>query len=416
MNKTFKIVFCFTVALIVYGCAQFPNQYERVDAGMVRCLDFVYEPAEAAPGDTVTVKAIFAGDSTDASQITWSISTDVYTNDFGVTAAFDTVPLTVENLAYTFSDSTSAVAFRFVVPNDVIAKSSQIPEGWTTIVPEQFVSYIPQPLLSLSKTDILSLVDGLSVAAASGSLSASTVDPGLAELLPAMLQLLTVQIRLYAKIEGSRTILSSYTVRYNSRFDLVDGLGVGINTNPVIDSIGVYKIKSPFITFYDSSVAAKYETQFTRIFGPDDRGILNRATDSITTIEIDAGCSYFIAAFTSSIDTVITMDIATGGAPDTSDTTPIVEQHMCQWYFQLDETEVADVSPFDFPNISGLTGLAYSLFPSLDERVVSATVWCEINDMALNEAFRPQGSALKEIRLRFSYTDAYKAQINKSKE
>ena len=41
---------------LLIGCAEFPTAYSRIEPEKVRLLDFIYEPAEAAPGDTVLLK------------------------------------------------------------------------------------------------------------------------------------------------------------------------------------------------------------------------------------------------------------------------------------------------------------------------------------------------------------------------
>jgi len=43
------------------GCEQFSTTYQRIDASEFRLLDFIYEPADIAPGDTLTLTAVFAG-------------------------------------------------------------------------------------------------------------------------------------------------------------------------------------------------------------------------------------------------------------------------------------------------------------------------------------------------------------------
>ena len=61
-------------ALLWLECADFPTSYSRIESNKVRLLDFIYEPAEASPGDTVLLKAVFAGKPVTAEQLTWEMS------------------------------------------------------------------------------------------------------------------------------------------------------------------------------------------------------------------------------------------------------------------------------------------------------------------------------------------------------
>ena len=72
------------------SCISFPTSYDRIEPDKVRLLDFIYEPAEAAPGDTVSVKAIFSGKKIMPEDLTWKISYTVVTNLYGVNTALDT--------------------------------------------------------------------------------------------------------------------------------------------------------------------------------------------------------------------------------------------------------------------------------------------------------------------------------------
>ena len=52
MKTVFTIVAGITLLLLA-GCTDFPTKYSVIEDENTRLIDFIYEPAEAAPGDTV---------------------------------------------------------------------------------------------------------------------------------------------------------------------------------------------------------------------------------------------------------------------------------------------------------------------------------------------------------------------------
>jgi hypothetical protein len=90
-RKTPIILFITSAVLLgALGCTNmFSTSYERVDPDMTRLIDFIYEPADAAPGDTVTLTAIFAGRKIPLENITWRVSFNTVVDPYGTTKAFD---------------------------------------------------------------------------------------------------------------------------------------------------------------------------------------------------------------------------------------------------------------------------------------------------------------------------------------
>ena len=138
-----------------------------------------------------------------------------------------------------FSEKTSTVAFDFVIPDDLIHKSPIVPEKWYTVLPEYYQKKIPPEIRKLSKNELLSILENNVVAE---PLSSPFFDESTIAMLPALLQCLTVPVRIYCKIEHGHTIMSTYCVRYNSRFSSLPQLNVPVNRNPVIDSVGLYTV------------------------------------------------------------------------------------------------------------------------------------------------------------------------------
>ncbi len=378
------------IVVLLTGCAEFPTSYSRIELDKARLLDFIYEPAEAAPGDTVLLKAIFTGKVISADELTWRMSQKVIINQYGTATAVDTVPIEMVYQACTFSDRTSCIAFTFVIPENIIAESPLIPDNWVEVIPEYYREYIPSALRSMSKNDLLAMVDNLS---APGNLASVPVDDGIRTLLPLMLQCFTAQMRIYCTIENDHTILSRYNVRYNSRLASIPQLHIPVNRNPRIDSVGVYIVHKAQLSTFDPT-AGKYSFDYLPV---RDTGL--------TTITIDENSTYFMTSFTGDVDTTLSIDAAMGNG------TPLPEQHVLQWYMEFDEQEIEKVSPPDLMNISGTQPVAGQylspLYPSKNSAITNCTVWLEVYDQFLNEYYRPQGSTLKEMRLGFTYTDAY---------
>ena len=67
-------IVCVAVLFFLSCSSLFPTNYDRIDAERVRILDYIYNPAEAAPGERVKVFAVFAGagDSLNPEDITLS--------------------------------------------------------------------------------------------------------------------------------------------------------------------------------------------------------------------------------------------------------------------------------------------------------------------------------------------------------
>jgi hypothetical protein len=131
-----KLLLIILITLIA-GCSEFPTSFDRIEKSELRVLDFIYNPPEAAPGDTVQVKAVFAGKKVYLADIDWKISYNLINNVYGTDTAFDIVPLPVTPVENYFSKNTTCISFSFIVPEDIIAKHGQIPANWWELVPAE---------------------------------------------------------------------------------------------------------------------------------------------------------------------------------------------------------------------------------------------------------------------------------------
>ncbi len=372
---------------IVVGCSEFPTDFDRIEKTEVRLLDFVYEPAEASPGDTVHVKAIFSGKKVNSANIDWKVSFNVANNMYGMSdTAFDLQPLKDMPQETFFTDQTTCLEFSVAIPENIMHTSSGIPNNWLDIIPEEYRDSIPEEFKKLSKEEMLALVDKLKGMDKSQLELFFVLQPELKTLIPVICQMLTVEFRLFADIKNEYLIRSDYSVRYNSFFQGVSGVFITVNKNPRIDSIGIYKVPGN-LTEYNPQ---ENKHEFCRIdinAGPEK------------TLLIDKDYSYFVRVFTNLPDTTRTLtDLTNGGFH--------YENLYTKWFFAMDSVEMKDISTDDYMNIKG-DELMECLLPPAKEKIKKFTIWVQVYDSMIDEILRPSGSQIMEARGVFSYTPAY---------
>ena len=92
--------------LLFLGCVQFPTSFNWIESDEIRVLDYIYEPTEAAPGDTVTLFAVFAGDTITPMDVQWNVSYKLGGNSFNLDIADSVVPLVYTSVDTAFSQNT----------------------------------------------------------------------------------------------------------------------------------------------------------------------------------------------------------------------------------------------------------------------------------------------------------------------
>jgi hypothetical protein len=380
-------IVCITFFLV--GCSSFPTKFENVQKDEYRVLDFIYEPAEAAPGDTVHVKAIFAGKKITPADIDWKMSYNVVTNMYGSTdTAFDFRPFAVRETNY--SNATTCMEWSFVVPNDILYTSGGIPNDWLSLVPSEFRNEIPSAYQSLTKKQMIDTMVALASVDPQILQFIAQANPGLADIVPFMCQFLTVKVRINGKIKNDYLIESNYSVRYNRVFEKAPALGVRVNRNPKIDSLGIYKVKGNVDEFDSTN---KVYT-FYRIDKPDNLS---------QVIKIEKDYSYFVEVFTNNPDSSRTLlDLQRG--------TMKPEKYFTQWFFAMDSSESKDVNYTKFMDISG-DELREILTPPASGTIQKFTIWAQVYDNFANEMNRPMGSMLTEGHGVFEYTKEYLEQF-----
>ncbi len=348
---------------------------------------------------------------------------------YGTDTALDISPLQFEEVTNTqFSSHTKTFTIKFKIPDSVMYTSSYIQEPIIDSVIESIAGdidigvpitrevlvylleyYAVNALVwdSLMNLEMALIENGNDTAKALQQIHQidsilKADDPfyelfamGAKDNLAALLQLFSIKIVLFAEPEGAYKIRSDYTVRYNSKFVGLSGVPIYVNTNPQVDFVGVYKVKGADLQSFDTTIHDQpYE--LLRLFGPAD------STDSVTTIIIDKGYSYFFTAASSGFDSAISMEAAFQQKFATA-----TETHYYQWYFQHDSTEIGGVDAYDFLKLNNEFTNTVILNPPKDAKASSFVLWAEVWDNFFNEMTHPMASMVKEVRGRFTFTSAY---------
>lgn len=393
--------------VLVISCSDFPTNFHRVDSDAVRLLDFIYEPAEASPGDTIMVKAVFSGKKINLADISWSFSSNVVLDKYGSDTAFNIVPLAAVPQEDYFSEKTSCFSFKFVVPQDLFKTSGQIPENWIEILPPEIIKSLPPSLTGFNKGQLIDMVNLLTQSPQMYSTIAANLQLPVNEIsriLPHFSQLFTVQMRFIADIKNQLHIKSNYSVRYHSRFSKIPQISVYVNHNPRIDSIGIYKVKGE----KNSYNPAEKKHLFIRI----DSNIA-----PANTVPVEDGYSYFLVAFYNQPDTFQSLfDLS-----DSSGSKAHLEKITTIWFFKQNDDETRDISPNEFmktQNGIGSVTKSYNInspisyydlqslvkiIPPTDKSIRSINVWCQVQDNTDNEILHPVGSSLMEGSFTFQY-------------
>jgi len=369
-----------TVAMV--GCEQFSTSYERIDDNEFRMLKYIWEPADAAPGDTITLTAVFAGKHMDNldSYMKWWVSFNVIRDMFGNTTVVDSTRLesiSKGQIVY-FSDSTQAIQFKIPVPSDIVRKSASITENWLDDLPVQMSG----DLTTLTKKqDVVDMIE-------SSAAHANMLGDKQATALIPILQYFTVPMRISTKIQESgklpHTIVSTQYIRYNSKFKVNDRQISSIPLNRIPDSetavVIVYRVEGDNVFSFSNKSGVKY-----------DSTILDKNGSSV--IEVKDGYTYFLSAITSPIDTTVTMNKE--GILER-----ILEKHRIYRQFQLDKSETKGIHYSKFMDIDNFNG---KITMPTDKSITKFTFWLTIHDEVLNERLRPIGGTLIERSGRLTY-------------
>ncbi len=390
-------------AVLILTCSEFPTSFNRIDSDVVRLLDFIYEPAEASPGDTVELKAVFTGKKFDPADVSWSFSTSVVGNKYGSDTAFDIRPLEAVPRQDYFSDNTTCISFKFVVPPDLFKTSGQIPNNWIELLSTDVLESLPPELIGLNRDQFIDMVNFLTQSPQMYNTIAANLGipvDTLSSIMPLFSQLFTAKMRFFADIKNEISIKSSYSVRYHTRLSKIPQIPIFLNHNPRIDSIGIYKVKGEKDTYNP----AENNHQFIRI----DTG--SHLTNIVT---VQDGYSYFLVAFHNHPDTFQSISDLLSGYGSLH-----LEKLTTIWFFQQNDNETRGISTKRFTEVSDRDTRSFrfnstidyyslqsvsKIQPPTDESIKTINVWCQIYDETDNEMFHPVGSTLMEGSFTFQH-------------
>lgn len=385
------------LGLLTIGCTQFANNFERIDRDRIRLLDIVYDPPEALPGDTVRLKAVFAGEPVAFSDVDWQVSYNLPYNIFGADTALEIQPLDYERLDTSFSENTYTVALRFKVPDSIMYTSSMIPEDITAILAGNQVE-IPEELASFSKSEAIQILDAFRVLEtnpeqADQLLEQLDIPDSVKATFGSLVQLMTVRIRLFADVKGVFRTRSDYTIRYSRLFKDLPGFNVFENRNPRIERVGVYKVKGIGLQSFDP---AQHSQQYETIWLND------WDNDTIAEISVEEGYSYFVMSEAGARDSALTIESSAAG----NRAAVKLEEFRYTYWYQMDSAQIQDCSVDDYMNISPFQdSRSQPLAPPSKKTIEDFSLWVQVSDLVPGDGLRGFGSSLKEVRGRFSYKD-----------
>jgi hypothetical protein len=406
MEKITSIIITALLAILA-GCADFPTSYERIGEGEIRVLDFTYEPAEAAPGDSVTLTAIIAGES--IGPIDWNVSWNVVTDKYGTETAMDYQPLHYTDVQAPVFSSARTVSIRFRIPDDLLGQSAGISDNWIDAFPLSARQAIPDSLKSISKHTLLqALALFAAKAPAWDSLVKTnpTVEDSLMEfpeyrmyttvfvpMAPAILQAFTARCMVQAKIDGYPDVRSRYTVRYNSKLSFIPH--VYKNSNPVITRMGIYSVEKANLSRFDPNDAQGFSFESITLFD------LSGAAPVHDTIMINNDCSYFLFAQSDTPDSAINLYQSGVG---TSSTDKRVESHFFKWFFESPHEQVQKAESDELMSIANMWNTpVVKMNPPACHDITSITIWSQVYDEFMNERLRPEGSSVAECKCILQY-------------
>ncbi len=391
--------------LVFIGCGiRFPTRYDRVENSLVRPLAFVYDNhtlAEGSPGDTITLHSYFAGEHVNT--IDWTIATQVLAGGFRIDTFGDTVNLSRYMVPGRYHEyyggNTDSAVLDFVIPADVIRNQFNSSVPVASILPAQAVSAIP---VSIASAPVLALIDAIDGIAAKipNNIADLPADPAYQWLTTALqgmgagingleplLQIFSVNIKIFALVNGKYRIESTYTVRYNDKFHYLDSR-VPVNRNPVINWIEVCRLKkgASASSFDPVADADKIDTTYPLTANND-------------TVPIDEGYHYFLICDSA----VASLD---SGYSLTSSNVQR-ENLLCDWLFR-DEDPVPNVPLDSLFALGNGRSNAVELLPPVSTRMEHFSLWLVGYDRFRGERLRPVGFAFLSRQGVFKFSEAYK--------
>lgn len=385
--KIIPIVISFCLGLLLVSCApEFDREWENIDEDMIRPMDFTFETADVAPGDTVVVHAWFAGKDLDLMAINWEISWDIVTLEYGEEKPFNIQSLnpymveapTIVNRA----SGAQVVRFSFEVPEDVLETNIEVQKNFKEFLEEMDVAGTGLP------TTISGILGYMNYYAAMSPAEKALVDREEGSVLNALSQIFTSQFRLYARYDGLPSTYKQHGVRMNRKLDGING--VYVNKNPLMGNMRLYSIPGDVDEFDKTKL-------------PEGTTVTEPVGNVLTYVN-DPNRTLVLSVDVANKDSLLTLD----GALEGGDETKIEEID-----YVLYKESLGDGKLFSFTRHfpegwlhSPVTTMDF--FVELDDDLVKkhgqaagdAVLFLKIYDEKWGVSYRPQGTDMREIVLR----------------
>ena len=385
-------------AVIMFVRCEFSTSFEQIEENRVRTIDFIYRNradttlCEAAPGDSMEITALFAGEK--VTDIALSVSFDVQVSIYGVCTASDSLPLDYTVIQSTLqSPGTDAdtFVFRFKIPDALLATSSYLPENnWAEALPEELRAMLPSALTAMKKSAITELLDTLSSQPEPPDSIAGFPFTAFLLFAETILQIFTAPVELRALVNGRYEIVSYCTVRYNRRLRHCDE-SITCNRNPLVTRMGIYRVYQNNLMNFDPSQHTQRHD--TIVLYDRERNVDNKEY----ALHIEKGVSYFL--------------FAQGDTPQAAHSIsgfPVQETQYFEWFYQQDFTG-NDSVPSDerMALFGGSDGPIIPLHPAATRSIDHCAIWVQVRDEALGPRLYPTGSSVFRTNIFFTYSDEY---------
>jgi hypothetical protein len=358
--------------------------FERIENDKLRVIAVRCEPgADFSPGDTVTLKAYFAGNAVKAVG-NYSIA---YKHTFTDNHYFpDERSMMIVNSDSWFPDS---FQFKIKIPEDIFLKEYTIGSVDTNAI-KKVIEWSQTRTVPVDQRSI----DSLKALAASVS---------------HLFSRLNVFFRAYSENGTELKVRSEVVIRYNNLFK--DYLPV--NNNPAIKWVAVFKVPIDQSTnFFMNNPVENGSYQPMYLYN-------QRSPQTVMdTIVIDTGYNYFIGC-----NRQIELYVDKNGDTLEDTTCDFVESRMTpgnmipedynyKWFFQnMDNVNEHNDSliVFDYEN----SGNAYlKISPPVYTSMQHFKLWVVVYDQATDPASRTPGYSMRSVNGVFKYTDAYIKKTN----
>jgi hypothetical protein len=360
------------IAVLSVQCSNFLSKFENIQADKTRPLAIVFEPSEAAPGDTVHVRYYGYTPDSSAISISWEAVLD-YAMDIygGVSVESHKVNLDSMMLPGGTQDD-----FYFIVPDSVLLYSTYLKNidlniwnkyGWT-------IGYADSVLKFAVKNNILLNDD----------------EKLLADMIGTKIEL-KASINAEIQVEVNRTL----TVRYSRKFN-----SSNVNSNPVVRWIGLCTVDKKKLSSFDSVYSYPHSMQY--LYYPEHPEFIK------DTFVIDTGKTYFVLADScidgsdSLMQHYTYLSLINGSAVTARET------YSWQWFYKdIDyNSSMKYDSLIEFEG-SNSAGYAEKFLPPVDIAMHRFRFYLVMRDNRLD--FEANGCSEYEVNGYFSYTPAYAA-------